>query len=100
MKKLIESWNRHLNEFGSEEEEDNPESSVELGTADGRKVGVAIKRLNSPKEFIDFLKLLAAVITQPDINEKIKILAVKAGWDNDDIVAIKRLANALKSEEQ
>jgi len=98
MKKLIENWNKHLSELVGEEEGEEEQPQTDIRTADGKKVQKMIGRLDNPKEFVDFFVLLKSVIANPDIHEKLKMLARKSGYDTDDLVAIKRLSDAFNKK--
>lgn len=100
MKKLIENWNKHLNEFeGEEGQSQQPQDDIR--TADGRKVQKMIGNLDQPREFVDFLVLMKKVLMNPGVVDKIKILAKKSGvYDSDDMIAMKRLRDAFASESE
>ncbi len=100
MKKLIENWNKHLNELVGEEEgeEEEAQTQTDIRTMDGKKVQKMIGRLDNPKEFVDFFIMLKQIIANPDIHEKLRVLARKSGYDADDLIAIKKLSIAFNEK--
>ena len=100
MKKLIENWNKHLNELGGEEGQ-SQQPQDDIRTVDGRKVQKMIGNLDQPREFVDFLVLLKNILKKPEVVEKIRAFGRKTGtYDDNDLLAIKRLSNAFNTESE
>ena len=75
------------------------DGEYELRTTLGKQLASAITQIERPREYIDFLKLMRKIITNPSFIENAKTLGRRADYDQGDLVAMNRLIKAFQTEE-